>query len=431
MISILVYPNLTFQKDLSKDSYVIVMTEILRELSEVRDDLEWSILTTERVATFEEFPNVRQLGMTMPTYPNAMRTHFNHTQIRDQIGWKEHSYDLVFSHLPEQTLALRNLFYNRTNERPEFVGYTHWTEFDVITGYPESMIGQNFLGLLAMSSCGVNTEAQRQMILTEAEYVLADDRVRDLADVLQVLTLGAETPDYTPTPEHSPKTIAFNHRPHAYKSYDFVLAQLDQLWEERQDFQLWVPLADGSDRPYVDTTGFDRHGYLSHLSGCRFGVGAAQKYAGWAISVTDGYGVGLPYLLHNEPSYRELAGEAGRYFEPAMFLDGCRRFLDDDEFRETAAAAISDRFEDLRWENRIGAFSAMIDKAVGQIVPIGDRSQKYHEIRAQIDASSGPVTKLALTKARGWGIGIPWTSYRERLRQDGYQVTATSYSSPE
>ena len=46
---ILVYPNITFQKDLEKDSYVVVLGNIIRELNKVRDDIHWTILSPQHI----------------------------------------------------------------------------------------------------------------------------------------------------------------------------------------------------------------------------------------------------------------------------------------------------------------------------------------------------------------------------------------------
>ena len=42
---ILVYPNITYQKDLEKDSYVVVLCNIIKELNNIRNDLHWTILS--------------------------------------------------------------------------------------------------------------------------------------------------------------------------------------------------------------------------------------------------------------------------------------------------------------------------------------------------------------------------------------------------
>ena len=147
---ILVYPNITYQKDLEKDSYVVVLGNIIRELNKVRDDLHWTIFSPGGEIKSLVFPNTSQLPIELPSYPNAMRLHFNQKQIIKQIDFRKNDYDIVYSHLPEHTLQLKNLFYNETNIEPKFIGYTHWTEFPEITNYAMTVMDINFLGLLEM-----------------------------------------------------------------------------------------------------------------------------------------------------------------------------------------------------------------------------------------------------------------------------------------
>ena len=46
-IRILVYPNITYAKDLTKDSYVIYLTNAIRQLNRLRDDLFFYLLMPE------------------------------------------------------------------------------------------------------------------------------------------------------------------------------------------------------------------------------------------------------------------------------------------------------------------------------------------------------------------------------------------------
>ena len=78
---ILVYPNITYQKDLEKDSYVIVLGNIIRELNKIRDDIHWTILSPGGEIGSLSFENTNQLPIEFPPYPNAMRLHFNQKQI--------------------------------------------------------------------------------------------------------------------------------------------------------------------------------------------------------------------------------------------------------------------------------------------------------------------------------------------------------------
>ena len=46
---ILVYPNITYLKDLEKDSFVVVLGNIIRELNKIRNDLHFTIIVPEFV----------------------------------------------------------------------------------------------------------------------------------------------------------------------------------------------------------------------------------------------------------------------------------------------------------------------------------------------------------------------------------------------
>ena len=94
---ILVYPNITFQKDLEKDSYVIVLGNIIRELNKIRDDIHWTIFSPGGNIQSLSFENTLQLPIKFPPYPNAMRLHFNQIDIIKQIDFRKNDYDIVFA----------------------------------------------------------------------------------------------------------------------------------------------------------------------------------------------------------------------------------------------------------------------------------------------------------------------------------------------
>ena len=117
---VLVYPNITYMKDLEKDSYVVVLRNVIKELNKVRDDIHWTILSPREVRSLV-FSNTTQLPIELPSYPNAMRTHFDFKTIMREIDWKDRDYDIVYTHLPEHALQLKNLLYNNTNLTPLFI----------------------------------------------------------------------------------------------------------------------------------------------------------------------------------------------------------------------------------------------------------------------------------------------------------------------
>ena len=119
----LVYPNITYQKDFYKDSYYIIMSNILKHLTNLRKDIHFTILTPEIMPGFT-FENSEQVIYKQPSYPNTMRCHFDTDRLKEIIDWKNKDWDFVYTYLPEHTLQLKNLFYNITNCRPVFFGYS-------------------------------------------------------------------------------------------------------------------------------------------------------------------------------------------------------------------------------------------------------------------------------------------------------------------
>ena len=106
-IRILVYPNITFSKDLTKDSYIQVITTMIAELNNIRDDLFFYLILPEYLQCLD-FPNTKQYFMKVPTYPPTMRSHFDVFQFKKIVG-HDIDIDLVFSHLPEHTHDVKNV----------------------------------------------------------------------------------------------------------------------------------------------------------------------------------------------------------------------------------------------------------------------------------------------------------------------------------
>ena len=412
--NILVYPNITYQKDLEKDSYVVVLCNIIKELNKIRDDIYWTIISPRQIDSLD-FDNTEQIILPLPSYPNAMRTHFDFKTIIREIDWKKKHYDIVYTHLPEHALQLKNLLYNNTNINPSFIGYTHWTEFPEITNYEMTMMDVNLLGILEMERCGINTQGQKNLIIKNAKTHFNDDVVNKLDEILKPQYLGWEIPKYDKQSSDK-KIIVYNHRPHTYKNWPWVLKQMDKLWKQRQDFELWVPLADTNEREYMTNDKYDRVGYFSKLSSCYVGICAKQKYGGWAISATDGMSVGVPYMFSDDDYYHELAGDSGIYYKEDVFVDKLNNLLNTPDVRDEWSEKSLDRFEQGKWETAINQFDNMLNETISNLPTIGE-TDSYKRILDFIHKKKS-VSKSDILDYLNWGVRISFTSYRNRLRNE-------------
>jgi hypothetical protein len=357
-----------------------------------------------------------------------MRAHFDTQAFLKAIDWKNKDFDVVYSHLPEHTLQIKNIFYNVTNVKPEFVGYSHWTEFPEITEYPMSLINHNFLGLIEMNMCGINTKSQKDLVLKHAKKHFNDDVVESLNKIVVPQYLGWEVPDYERVPK-SKKIIVFNHRPHEYKSYPWFIEQMDKLWKERQDFRVWVPLAETPDREYIDIgLNKTRYEYLSNLSGCHFGVCGKQKYAGWSVSATDGLSVEVPYIFSNDDYYKELADTAGLYYSnDDEFLTNCRTLLDNPHVRLEYSKRGAERYKSCGWDSAIKPINEMFQNTFGNLSVMSERTETMDRIVNYIKQNKS-VSKKDIMEYLGWGVRIPWSPYRNMLRKEqGIYFTKNRY----
>ena len=414
---ILVYPNITFLKDLEKDSYVVVLGNIIRELNKIRDDLFFTIISPSHINSLD-FDNTEQIIAPQISYPNSMRMAFPYKEVFAGLKWKENDYDIVYSHLPEHTGNLKNLLYNSTNISPAIIGYTHWTEFKEITNYEYQVgLAYNIVGLLQMSKCGINTQAQKDLVLKNAKEYFNDDVVAKLDKILEPHYLGWETPKYEKQTTDK-KIVVYNHRPHTYKNYPWFLEQMDKLWKQRKDFEVWVPLAEGREREYITNEKFDRVGYFSKLSSCLVGVCCRQKYEGWAISATDGMSVGVPYLFSDDGSYHELADDAGIYYEDGkQFLEKLNTILDDEEVREEYSKKSLKRFEESKWDRAINQFNNMINETTDGLSMLKEDTESYKKVVDFIHKKKS-VTRKQILEHLGWGVRISFSGYRNRLRNE-------------
>ena len=134
-VRVLVYPNITFQRELSKDSYIQVIKQQITLLNTLRDDLWFYLILPCEVPSLN-FPNVTQWFVKKPSYPPAMRSHFDVLNMQNILDYTNLDFDLVMSHLPEHTHALKNTMYNLTHHTPPIFGYCHWFDVKEVVTWP-------------------------------------------------------------------------------------------------------------------------------------------------------------------------------------------------------------------------------------------------------------------------------------------------------
>ena len=412
-VRLLVYPNITFQKDLEKDSYIQVIKKQIKLLNEIRDDL-WFYLILPKPVPSLQFDNVTQMYIDLPTYPPTMRSHFDVSKLQKMIDGKL-DFDLVMCHLPEHAHALKNTLYNVTHHIPPFFGWAHWFDLEQVVAWPKDSFIQNMTGLLEYDRCYLNTQHQKEMVIEQAEDTFNFKTIDKLRQILVPQYLGVDksdvVSDINPSPE---KIIVFNHRPDTYKHFKEFIAVCDELWKWRQDFKVWIPLLDKPNRDYVVTTKGNKEWYYKELQKCYVGFSPKQKYGGWSVATTDGMMNGVPYIMYDAGYYQELF-EQGDFFaddHDALLL--LNTYLDDPEYRnEEASKALDWVNYKLVYKDEVITMSEYMNDLLADQKVMND-SDKLNEIVGWIEENK-TMTKTEIMTKLDWGRGIKWTPYRRAL----------------
>ena len=412
-VRVLVYPNITFQEDLEKDSYIQVIKQQIKLLNEIRNDL-WFYLILPKPVPSLVFDNVTQWFMDMPTYPPTMRSHFDVLKVKKLLNHRL-DFDLVMSHLPEHTHALKNTLYNVTHHVPPFFGYCHWFDLKEVVAWSKDSFLQNITGLLEYDRCYLNTQHQKELVLEQAKKTFNDEVIEKLDSILTVQHLGVNKKDIVNEINETPeRIIVFNHRPDTYKHFKQLMEVTDDLWQIRQDFKVWIPLLEKPNRDYVITTKGNKQWYYNQLQKCYVGFSPKQKYGGWSVATTDGMMNGVPYIMYNDTYYHELY-EMGDFFDndhDAVTL--LNTYLDSPQYRnEEAEKALSWIEDNLVYKNEVDKMNSYMDDLLLRQKIMGD-SEKLNEI-IDFVRERQCVTKQDIMNFVGWGRGIKWTPYRRAL----------------
>ena len=414
-VRVLWYPNITFQKDIEKDSYIQVVKNQIKLLNEIRDDL-WHYMILPFEVPSLQFDNVTQWYMDFETYPQTMRSHFRVDVIRRMLN-NSLDFDIVMSHLPEHTHQLVNTLYNVTHHMPPVMGYSHWFDLKDVVAWPKDSFLQNMTGLLEYDRCYINTQAQKDLVLEQASETFNTKTITDLDRILTVQHLGVNKKDVVDdidVTKHNEKTIVFNHRPDTYKHFKEFIAMCDRLWEMRQDFKVWIPLLDKPNRDYVVTTKGDKEWYYKELQKCYVGFSPKQKYGGWSVATTDGMMNGVPYIMYDAGYYEELYQQGDFFSDDHDALMLLNTYLDDPQYRNEEASKALDWINNkLIYKDKMIGMNEYMNDLLSKQKVMGD-SEKFKEI-VEFIKTNKEVRKIDLMDWLCWGRGIKWTPYRRAL----------------
>lgn len=412
-VRVLVYPNITFQKDLEKDSYIQVIKKQIKLLNQIRNDL-WFYLILPCPVTSLNFDNVTQYYTDFESYPPTMRSHFKVDVIRKMLG-HHIDIDIIMSHLPEHTHNLVNTVYNTTHHIPPIFGYCHWFDLKQVVAWPKDSFLQNITGLLEYDKCYLNTQYQKDLVLNQAKETFNEKIIERLDNILQVQHLGVDESEIVDNINQTPeKIIVFNHRPDTYKHFKEFIKVTDKLYEKRKDFKVWIPLLDKPNRDYVITTKGEKDWYYKELRKCCVGFSPKQKYGGWSVATTDGIMNGVPYIMYDETYYKELNPTADFFTTNDESVELLDSYLSNTEMRNTMASTSLKYIKDnLVYKNEVIKMSNYMNDLLSKQKVMG-QTDKLKEIIEFIKKEKS-VTKKTVMDYLDWGRGIKWTPYRRAL----------------
>ena len=411
-VRILVLPNITYSKDLEKDSYVQVLRNMILGLR--REPIFWHILSPEKIKRLDK-PHTAQHHFPVPSKPQVMRQHLDTFQLEALFKEEIHDVDLIMSHLPEQTHQLKAWVWNKTHHEPKVFGYSHWFDLQgTATGGVKSF-NQNILGVLEMEKCYINTSKQKELVLDQAKRTFVKGVIRQLKDILTVQNLGiftSQIKDPHPDPD---KVIVFNHRPDPSKDYPHFLKITDALYRERQDFKVWVPMSKRKqERDYITTERYAKEDYYEKLRNCCVGFSPKQTYAGWSVAVatTDGLMNALPYIMYNADYYKEINPTADFFSNDDEALALLNKYLDDPDHRMEMIRKGQQHLRENVWEKEMVKMNDDIEMIVRSLHQT--HSPKTEQL-VKVIKEEGSISKKDLWKRTGFGGSVKWSRYRRAL----------------
>ena len=433
---VLVYPNITKKyNEIMKDSYIVLLPKVLQEISKINKSVHFTVLNPVHLYELDEMKNVKQViyNQKFSSNNNTMRTSFffDASIFQEVLDYEENDFDVLYSHLPEHTLQVSNLMFNQSHSVPKVIGYSHW--FDFNNASVKNMSLQNFIGILEMETCGVNSNYLKQQVLKQAEKYFNEQTIARLDDIIQTHELGVDTLDFTKSSRSKIKTIAFNHRGQGYMGFPFFKSAMEKLWKKRKDFRVITFQKDANlsqykwadNKPPLQMQ--KRENYLRRLQECYLGVGTfdGRKGSGgasWSISVFDGLSHNVPYVLPNKYVWKDILPKYPLLYDwnnEDDFIRIVENALDNkDKIYDNAQKEMQSVVKNMTWRKQVRNWldwKEFFNPETFQMV--GKDIATYKKVLAIIKRHKR-VSKGQLIGELNWGRQFKFGRYRNRLRLD-------------
>ena len=428
----LVYPNITKKyNEITKDSYIVLIPEVIKALMKINGKIHFTILTPIYLNELGESSSIEQriYNERFSNNNNTMRTSFFFDAgiFMDALDYQRNDYDIIYSHLPEHTLQLSNLIQNQTHSVPKIFGYCHW--FELGNKSVKKMLLQNYVGMLEMEKCGVNSQWLKDNVMKDAKKYFNDKTLKKLDEIIQPHHLGIDDYDFTPVKHKGKKTIIYNYRGQAYMGWKPFQLAMDKLWKKRKDFRVVTFQKDANAEQYEwaenePPKNFpNRDDYLNYMKENGYiGVGWFEGRSGgmsWSICVTDGLSKGVPFVLPDNGVYPQMVGEdyplLYKNRNQDSFIETIESALDKPKLYKKTQKHLESVVKKMKWLTAVKTWMDWKSFFNPESFPMVSETDRYKQFVNEIK-KAGRIDKVQLVK--NWGVQFKFGKYRNRLRLD-------------
>jgi len=333
---VLVIPNITNSSNIEKDSFIDVLYNHIKGLEKCGEYFWHVLIPTGNVTQKLNLPNVKQHQIDIPGDMMNQRS-FPSDKLISLL--RDIDYDVIYSHLPDWTQVGRY----KKNMDTKVIGYCHWWEMKLSNG-TDNRPGKakwlwlpiELLGVSQMHTCYLNTQDQKNRVLSEAKEMFNEDFVNILDSILKVWNLGVDETKILKTPNTNKRNIiVFNHRAAAYKGYPKFLELMREYRKRRDDFVVWIPqLLGKSPENWIDNSKSPKHEYYERLQECKVGIQMRQTNYGWSVSATDCLMNGTPMIYQESLCYKEIDPNGLFFTNKKELFEILDKILDNDAYRK-------------------------------------------------------------------------------------------------